>query len=366
MKEFIIENYTMFLALIGMLIILKISVHVPKRVKVLTLFAIILLAIQTIMFNVERYTQTFDRLSILRPLLTAGQYSIYPIILLVFMIILLDEKASKTKMLLLLIPEFICIPLFFTSQWTKLVFYYTDDNHYEGGPLSDLAFILFAFYAIVFLATNIYYFRKFAKMNRIIVEYIVIGSLLGVFAYKLLEAQNDYVELFSIALLLYYLNFYIHMARTDTLTNLLNRQCYYQDMRHYDERICAVISIDMNELKYINDHFGHVAGDEALRTISKIIGENCGKNGIAYRVGGDEFMVFYLNNKPEHEIVEAIGMMKIKLSETKYSCAFGYQMKAKNDDLEEAIAKADNKMYEEKRIMKAQAIQEGKELHMRD
>ena len=365
MKEFIIDNYTMFFVLIGMLIILKISVHVDRRVKVLTLLAIILLVIQTIMFNVEHYTQTFDHLSILRPLLTAGQYSIYPIILLVFMNIIIDNKTSKAKLLLLLIPEFICIPLFFTSQWTKIVVYFTEDNHYKGGPLSFLPFALFTFYAIVFLANNIYFFKKFAKMNRLIVEYIIIGSLLGVFAYKLLDAENDYTELFSVALLSYYLNFYIHMARIDTLTNLLNRQCYYQDMRHYDERICAVMSIDMNELKYINDNFGHVAGDEALRTISKIIGDNCGKNGIAYRVGGDEFMVFYLNNKPEHEIVEAIGIMKIKLSETQYSCAFGYQMKAKNDNLEEIIAKADNKMYEEKRIMKAQAIEDGKEIHIR-
>ena len=151
----------MFLELIGMLIILRISAHISKRVKILTLVVIILLAFQTLIFNLEKYVQTFDHYTILRVIFTALQYSIYPIILLIFMLIIIEEKMSKLRFILILLPEIICTPLFFTSQWTKLVFYFSEENHYHGGPLAILPFVLFAFYALVFLVYNIIYFKKF-------------------------------------------------------------------------------------------------------------------------------------------------------------------------------------------------------------
>ena len=119
----------------------------------------------------------------------------------------------------------------------------------------------------------------------------------------------------------------------------------------------------MNELKYINDTYGHDKGDEALIIISKIILENSGYKRNAYRVGGDEFVMF-LSTNDEEEVKNKIKKMKEELEHTPYSCAFGYAMNS-NNDLSEAIKESDNYMYYNKNKMKESFLNDGKVLHLR-
>ncbi|MEC2076369.1 GGDEF domain-containing protein [Metabacillus fastidiosus] len=53
----------------------------------------------------------------------------------------------------------------------------------------------------------------------------------------------------------------------------------------------GVFMIDINNFKQINDKYGHEAGDEALKLLSRTIGKNIGKSDIPIRWGGDEFMI---------------------------------------------------------------------------
>ena len=138
------------------------------------------------------------------------------------------------------------------------------------------------------------------------------------------------------------------MAGIDSLTKLLNRQSLYQEIELNENAIHVVMSIDMNELKYYNDTFGHAKGDEALATISKILRDNCGTTRL-YRVGGDEFVALY-RNVSEDEINKFIEAMREELSKTEYSCAFGYSMK--KDTIDEMMRIADMNMYEDKEKMK--------------
>ena len=137
------------------------------------------------------------------------------------------------------------------------------------------------------------------------------------------------------------------MAKIDPLTALLNRQSYYKDIESLGDKVTGVASVDMNELKYINDNFGHSAGDEAINTIARVLLENCGRGGTAYRIGGDEFVILY-ENASEETIVGSIDTMRKKMSETKYTCAFGYAMKGKNEKFDDALREADEKMYRDK------------------
>ena len=84
---------------------------------------------------------------------------------------------------------------------------------------------------------------------------------------------------------------------SDVLTGLKNRYGFEEDsQRMYDQvkdtgRTLAIISIDMDNLKKINDNYGHAQGDLALRAIANSICAACFSNELCYRVGGDEFQV---------------------------------------------------------------------------
>jgi diguanylate cyclase (GGDEF)-like protein len=84
---------------------------------------------------------------------------------------------------------------------------------------------------------------------------------------------------------------------SDVMTGLKNRCGFEEDsQRMYEQvkdsgRTLAIISIDMDNLKGINDNYGHAQGDVALRAIANSIYAACFANEECYRVGGDEFQV---------------------------------------------------------------------------
>lgn len=96
-----------------------------------------------------------------------------------------------------------------------------------------------------------------------------------------------------------------YKAAFDELTGLLLRA--YGERKIVDllkERPGALIFCDMDNLKTINDRFGHKSGDKALKILGGVIG-GFGENGVACRVGGDEFLL-YLDNVNENKVIEIL------------------------------------------------------------
>ena len=363
--DYFLNNYVMIYELLGLLIMLEISVHISDRDRRLSLLIILLLTLESVIFYIEKYTQTFTRLSIARPMLTASLYTIYPIILIIEMMIFSPRKISGSKLALILLPEIFSVPIYFSSHWTHTVCWYSKDNHYQGGFLPDWPYIVFAFYLAVFVVNTLVLTKDYSKTNKFIVLFLTIGSVMGVAYYIHFEYERDYSELFATAILLFFIYKYINLARIDPLTSLLNRQSYYRDIRLKKSVITGVVSADMNELKYINDHQGHEVGDKALKLISDIIASNCGKKGVVYRVGGDEFVILFFDSDND-EAMKRISMIRQKLAETPYTVAFGYAEKKLIDSVEEALVVADKRMFEDKIAIKKAKQAQGVEVHMRE
>lgn len=349
--RYILENYVMLFELGGLVMVVGLSVHITEKMKKTTSLVIALIFIESLFFHLEMLTQESKTLIIWRPLLTASIYAIYPIILLCVMNITVMREVDKRKKLLLFIPEAVSIPLYFTSQWTHLIFYFTSDNRYMGSALSKWPYYIFFLYAMIFLYENIKYFRGFSAKERFFPMYIIGFPLIGIIYYLVFREGRDYSGLFSSSLLVYYIFIYIHMAKLDPLTGLLNRQSYYKDIKIKGKTITAVMSVDMNNLKYLNDTFGHEAGDKALKTIASIFKANVIYEGTVYRIGGDEF-VFLYTGIDEEEVKENVIKIRQKIEETEYRCAFGYCMLEKGKTIDEALSQADKKMYENKAAMK--------------
>jgi len=94
-------------------------------------------------------------------------------------------------------------------------------------------------------------------------------------------------------------------SNNDLLTGLLLRA--YGEEKIVDlmkEKNGALIFCDMDNLKVINDRFGHQSGDKALKVLGEVLGRY-GKNGVACRVGGDEFLL-YLDNVNEKMVTDTL------------------------------------------------------------
>jgi len=104
-------------------------------------------------------------------------------------------------------------------------------------------------------------------------------------------------------------------ATTDGLTGLVNHKTFYEILekelwrsRRYGGQI-SLIMVDIDNLKSINDAYGHRAGDKAIREISRRIKECIRQIDTAARYGGDEFAVILLNTSLDEAIVVAQRMV---------------------------------------------------------
>ena len=353
--QYILENYVMLFELGGLLMVVSLSVHITEKMKKATRLIVAMIFFESISFHLERLAQALPTYNFWRPFLTSWIYTIYPLILICLMTITVMRNIRRKKLIILIIPEIVSIPLYFTSQWTHLVCYYSDDNRYIAGPLYRWPYFIFVFYSFVFVFYNIQYFKGFSAKERFLPMYIILFPLCGVIYYMIFREGRDYSGLISSALLVYYIFIYIHMAKIDPLTGLLNRQSYYKDIKVKEKEITAIVSIDMNNLKYLNDNFGHKAGDMALKVISAIFKEIVFYKGSVYRIGGDEFVILYFRVDVE-AVRKVISKMREKIESAKYRCAFGYTMIEKNMNIDEAAAIADKMMYINKAEMKANKI----------
>jgi len=106
-----------------------------------------------------------------------------------------------------------------------------------------------------------------------------------------------------------------HQATTDGLTGLANHKTFYEILekelwrsRRYGGQI-SLIMIDVDNLKKINDTFGHRAGDKVIREISRKIKECIRQIDTAARYGGDEFAVILPNTSLTDAVVVAERMV---------------------------------------------------------
>ncbi|MBR1861306.1 MAG: PAS domain-containing protein [Lachnospiraceae bacterium] len=345
----ILSNYILIAELLGLWFLLESNVHLKKRTIKITRVVIVLIFAEAIVWSVERYTRELDYLSWTRIILTPTIYLLHPLIMLG--IIDMAEFMKKNKILFYL-PVIISAPLLYTSQWTHLIYWFDDNNLYIGADsiMRYYPYFLFFPYVVLFFVMFTIRYTHFGKAERKGIFSCIIASTIGVLALLIFEIDADYSTLFASLLLIYYLSLSLIISKEDTLTHLLNRQCYYADSEKLKDQISAVVSVDMNDLKKINDTQGHSAGDTALITIAGCLLKGKFKNKNVYRIGGDEFAIFYLK-KSEEYVKNDIEVMREELSKTPYNCAFGYEM-VENRDIHSAMLVADREMYENKARIK--------------
>ena len=102
---------------------------------------------------------------------------------------------------------------------------------------------------------------------------------------------------------------YYEFAYKDGLTKLLNRRAYEEELEKLNRSIpekLICVSMDLTRLKYVNDNYGHAAGDELISEAGRLITEAFGKYGKIYRTGGDEYYGLLLADISEYEAAKKL------------------------------------------------------------
>ncbi|SEF79693.1 sensor domain-containing diguanylate cyclase [Marinobacterium lutimaris] len=149
------------------------------------------------------------------------------------------------------------------------------------------------------------------------------------------------------------------LSTTDMLTGLSNRANIEQLLEkevHRFERYgscCAVIMMDVDHFKAVNDTCGHAVGDEVLRRVGKLLTQSTRRSDHAGRWGGEEFLVVCSHSTAEGARQLAENLRQ-KIAATEFpvigekTCSFGVAAIRPGDSAREMLARADDALYRAK------------------
>lgn len=187
----------------------------------------------------------------------------------------------------------------------------------------------------------------------------VLGKI-GILIYILLLGKECYADAFAKIQEGEKAESYLQLAMTDVMTGLMNRSAFEEwEDKCTDLSDVMIVTFDLNNLKYCNDHLGHKAGDEYIIEAANMISRVFGAVGQCYRIGGDEFCAVILKashfniEKYLDRLREEQDYFNRESEQVKIHIAVGYALHENCDeDMEQTRSRADAFMYRNKNKMK--------------
>lgn len=281
-------------------------------------------------------------------------HSLAPVVAMIFCVIIDAERQAK----MLIMPMIVHTVLEILSGYFGFIYFVDANNIYHHG---SMYWIYVAFYfvcSVCFILQALKFGMKYQNNNGIMLWLLLIYMFSGVVIGMVRSDVHIAYICLAVDTVLIYIYYLEVVEKTDGLTGLLNRHSYKEAFRHQNEE-AAVMFFDVDDFKFVNDHYGHLYGDECLKKIGKTILKIYGGKGYCYRIGGDEFCVI-LKKKLDYA-EELNNAFVTELSWQRKNdirlpfVSVGYAMfDPKETDMETCVKKADSIMYEWKRKKKMQ------------
>ncbi|MEH7075900.1 sensor domain-containing diguanylate cyclase [Neobacillus drentensis] len=153
----------------------------------------------------------------------------------------------------------------------------------------------------------------------------------------------------------------------DDLTGLFNRGYFEKQLDKYANEMntpVAIVICDLDDLKYVNDSFGHKAGDLLIKTTASILKEFSSDTVIPSRLGGDEFALLIVGNSSLDDVESLVGSIENKVNtyridsisqSIKLSIGFAYSNDSLNE-MDRLFIEADKNMYKNKKQKKSRTL----------
>lgn len=263
---------------------------------------------------------------------------------------ILDVSRSVVAFHVLLLP--LTFVLFFVgnSKWRRMN---SSEKMFQMGLIFMAAVALLEY--VIYYCLNLVYSFSARLVNMVIpvstliyVVIILMGFLMEIYDMRLKDTEKDRLQ---------------RLAHKDQMTGLMNRgMCEerFKELRESGEPF-AMMNMDLNGLKLVNDSFGHLMGDQYILTFADIIGKALRDEGKIYRVGGDEFL-YIATETTEDDLWNKVKFIrrlekivardeKILFSiDASFGIASSYEVES--GDPEDVYILADKRMYQMKKNLK--------------
>ena len=196
-----------------------------------------------------------------------------------------------------------------------------------------------------------YYFRGFRDTS----VFLPIGTIVFIVMLVWSQVAQYYRAMLEEQKLAYFEK----LANMDILTEALNRNAYEDTLKRLERqelevKATCVVLFDINDMKYINDHFGHEKGDEALKCCFHCIQQAFDPSGKCFRIGGDEFVYIACSAQDlaaEQRHFEELIRRESGKFDFPFSVACGYASydPALDRTVRDVIRRSDSMMYENKK-----------------
>lgn len=139
----------------------------------------------------------------------------------------------------------------------------------------------------------------------------------------------------------------------DSLTGLCNRRMFQKSIAARGKDIFALMLMDLDHFKTINDRFGHDTGDRVLRGIADQLKRHCADHGEIFRLGGEEFAVI-LADASQSELERSAELFRKRVEslngddETRVTISIGTGLRRRGESTSELMRRVDRALYRAK------------------
>lgn len=306
----------------------KQTIHKVYLLSSFLMILVLLIEVATVLINgktgfmiIVLQTALLQMLYIIGPILTMLWF------LMIKAMLIPSFEYSKRTIISLLIPQVFHITLILLTPWTNWVFK-IENGLYIRGVLYPITTIFSYSYLVLTLFLVLKYRKTILKKDFILLIITIILPIVGGIVQGLFYGILLTGVTVAFSLILMFLFLQQRLIYHDFLTGAWTRESFFEYVKHQIEKSkgFGALYFDLNNLKYINDHFGHHYGDVQLVKMVATVKEVLGPKSLVARIGGDEFIAV-LDIKKQIELDQLIHEIKRNIQDfnekTPLNCPIG-------------------------------------------
>lgn len=287
--------------------------------------------------------------------------------MLVFFDYSINKELVRTTRLSFLLGGILCIYIIALAFNIKrgFIFYTTSQNEFVMGDFYFIRHII-SFLPVFLGILDIFLCRKSIDRHQITLFLIfVLPILLGAALDLFIQGLRIVWPGSCVSILFAYLFIIRSDYRIDSLTGVNNRRSFDEFLKSIAKtairKPCIYIMIDMDHFKQINDDWGHVKGDIALRDTAQLLKDSIRQTDFIARYGGDEFIIIIMNavnasfviNRIQHNLIE---FNRKNVREFQLAFSVGYDIYTPDNAMtpHEFLSHVDMLMYKNKKDRRKQ------------
>lgn len=342
-------NFIDFIIVLYIYVFMLTNRTLERRKTRMFVIATILVNILIVADSLDYYFTSFDHPVVYRYLTSATGYSLRVTAIIMLLLNMRNDKTHHN--LHIYVPLIVNAVIAYTSIFTKWMFYFDENNEFHRGFLGILPFAISGFYMLELTVKAISRYRLGHRRESAVVLWVALMSVVAVCMESLFHFKFIINGIGGISIVFYYLFLHTQTFKRDALTNALNRHSFYADEKWMCTSRMVIVSVDLNDLKIINDEQGHQAGDYALQVVADGLYAHMKRGCELYRMGGDEFTLL-CPKLTEEAATQMMEQAEKQIALQGYRISWGLAPYEPGMDFAKACSCSDQKMYQDKRRKK--------------